>query len=129
MATTPALADDPLRLAPDSPTRPWPLPTATLTSDTAVEAAIDTNKEYDLSSLIDLAQRSNPQTREAWERARQAALAVGLVESTYLPQISAEALAGYQRTPLPIPSSLIPKGYFTSTTREFVPSLAVKWLL
>jgi outer membrane protein len=132
VASMAAHADDPLSLAPETPTRPWKLPTTMLSSDATAEssnALVDPTKEYDLPALIDLAQRTNPSTREAWERARQAALAVGLVESAYLPQISAEALAGYQRTPLPIPSTLIPKGYFTSNTHELVPSLAVKWLL
>src|SRR5258705_10798709 len=55
---------------------------------------VERNRDYDLVALIDLAQRSNPQTREAWERARQAALAVGLVQSAYVPQLSAEALPG-----------------------------------
>ncbi len=54
---------------------------------------------------------------------------MGLVESAYLPQLSAEAIAGYQRTPLPIPATLVPQGYFTSDTREVLPTLAVKWLL
>jgi outer membrane protein TolC len=95
----------------------------------ADKVTVERNRDYDLAGLIDLAQRSNPQTREAWERARQAALAVGLVESAYVPQLSAEALAGYQRTPLPIPPSVFPQGFFTAETRELVPSLAVKWLL
>jgi outer membrane protein len=95
----------------------------------ADKVTVERSREYDLAALIDLAQRSNPQTREAWERARQAALAVGLVESAYVPQLSAEALAGYQRTPLPIPPSVFPQGFFTAETRELVPSLAVKWLL
>ena len=127
-----AHAEDPLQLAPDTPLRPWPLPAMSAQHNVLQEAsslAVDLQREYDLAALIDLAQRSNPGTREAWERARQAALAVGLVESTYLPQISVEALAGYQRTPLPIPTTLIPKGYFTSDTREVIPSLALKWLL
>jgi outer membrane protein len=93
------------------------------------KVTVERNREYDLSALIDLAQRTNPQTREAWERARQAALAVGLVQSAYAPQLSAEALAGYQRTPLPIPKSVFPQGYFTAQTAELVPSLAIKWLL
>ena len=127
-----AQAADVFQLAPEAPNRPWRLPSTMPSTD--VDRAdesflVDPAKAYDLPALIDLAERSNPTTREAWERARQAALAVGLVESAYLPQISAEALAGYQRTPLPIPSTLIQKGYFTSDTRELVPSLAVKWLL
>jgi len=90
---------------------------------------IDRARHYDLAALIDLAQRNNPGTREAWERARQAALGVGLVESTYLPQISAEIISGFQTTPLAIPKYLNPNGYFTTDTRELIPSLVAKWLL
>jgi outer membrane protein TolC len=53
---------------------------------------IDPNKRYELPELIDLAQRVNPETRVAWEAARRAALAVGLVESEYCP-----ALASWRR--------------------------------
>jgi len=84
---------------------------------------------YDLARLLDIAQCLNPETREAWEHTRQAELAVDLVQSGYRPQVSLEALGGFQRTPLPIPTNLIARGYFTSDTREFVPSLGVKWLL
>ncbi len=91
--------------------------------------AIDPARRYDLAGLIDLAQRNNPETREAWERARQAALAVGLTEASYVPQISAEIIGGFQRTPLPIPTNLISRGYFTSDTRELIPALTAKWLL
>ena len=128
---------DPIQLAPTTPLKPWPIPPTPMPAAQAPPRALaepvapqpEVDRLYDLPALIDLAQRINPQTRDAWERARQAALAVGLVESTYLPQISAEALAGYQRTPLPIPSSLIPEGHFTATTREILPTIAVKWLL
>jgi len=91
--------------------------------------SIDPKRRYELPELIDLAQRNNPETREAWEKARQAALAVGLVESTYAPQIAAEVIGGYQHTPLPIPPSLVSKGFFTADTRELLPMLSVKWLL
>lgn len=91
--------------------------------------AIDPARRYDLAGLIDLAQRNHPETREAWERARQAALAVGLVEASYVPQISAEIVGGFQHTPLPVPTTLIPQGYFTSDTRELIPTLTAKWLL
>jgi outer membrane protein TolC len=93
------------------------------------EIPIDTAHAYSLPELIDLAQRLNPETRIAWERARQAALAVGVVESSYLPELSAEILGGYQHTPLPIPKSLDSRGYFTANTEELVPGLVVKWLL
>lgn len=91
--------------------------------------SIDPNRHYNLAALIDLAQRNNPETRDAWERARQAALGVGLSEATYVPQITGEIIAGYQHTPLPIPTNLIPQGFFTSDTRELIPTLTAKWLL
>lgn len=84
---------------------------------------------FDLGRLLDVAQCLNPETREAWEKSRQAALAVDLVHSAYAPHVSLEALGGFQRTPLPIPTTLIPRGYFTSDTREFIPDLSVRWLL
>ncbi|GGE98662.1 protein CyaE [Aliidongia dinghuensis] len=90
---------------------------------------IDPTRRYDLAGLIDLAQRNNPETQGAWEQARQAALAVGLTETSYVPQISAEIVGGYQHTPLPIPTTLVRKGYFTSDTRELLPTLTAKWLL
>ncbi len=134
-------ASDYSHLAPASPEHPWPIHEADEFRDSAgagltvPNAAVSappllvSTRRYVLPELIDLAQRTNPQTREAWERAREAAAQVGLVESAYLPQLSAEAIGGFQRTPLPIPSTLIPQGYFTSDTREVVPTLAVKWLL
>ncbi len=57
-----------------------------------------------LPELIDLAQRNNPETRVAWERARQAAAAVGLSESFYFPYLIASAGAGYERAFIPFPT-------------------------
>lgn len=93
------------------------------------EVAIDPSHAYTLPELIDLAQRSNQTTRIAWEQARQAASAVGLVEATYLPQLSAEVLAGIQHTPLAVPKAIDPKGNTFADTSEVVPALAVEWLL
>jgi outer membrane protein TolC len=54
--------------------------------------------------LIDVAERNNPETRVAWERARHAAAAVGLSESAYYPFIVASAAAGYDRAFIPFPT-------------------------
>jgi outer membrane protein len=139
-----ACATDRLALAPRTPEQPWAVPSLPDASPAAWQTVavpgdnppapedavpIDPARPYDLAALIDLAARSNPDTREAWERARQAALAVGLVEATYAPQISAEIISGFQRTPLPIPTTLVPRGYFTTDTRELLPTLTAKWLL
>ncbi len=53
---------------------------------------------YALAELIDVAQSSNPQTRMAWDTARDAALAVGVVKSTYLPFLSASVVGGWSRS-------------------------------
>jgi outer membrane protein TolC len=66
--------------------------------------AIDPRKTYNIAELIDIAQRSNPETRVAWERARQAAAAVGLTESAYYPYIVAAAVGGYDRAFISFPT-------------------------
>src|SRR5437588_10393397 len=66
--------------------------------------SINPRKTYNLAELIDIAERNNPETRVAWERARQAAAAVGLSESAYYPYLAASAAAGYDRAFIPFPS-------------------------
>lgn len=59
-------------------------------------AEADPAKLYTLSDLIDLAETNNKLTRIAWNAARDAALAVGVVRSTYLPRLTVAALGGGQ---------------------------------
>jgi outer membrane protein len=66
--------------------------------------SINPRKVYSLAELIDIAERNNPETRVAWERARQAAAAVGLSESAYYPFLVASAAAGYDRAFIPFPT-------------------------
>jgi outer membrane protein len=66
--------------------------------------SINPRKMYGLAELIDIAERNNPETRVAWERARQAAAAVGLSESAYYPFLVASAAAGYDRAFIPFPT-------------------------
>src|SRR5262249_4007145 len=70
----------------------------------ASRVSINPRKTYGLAELIDIAERNNPDTRVAWERARQAAAAVGLSESAYYPVIVASAAAGDDRAFLPLPT-------------------------
>ena len=117
--------------APPSPEHAWTIPEsavqrAAAMSDTGITIA---QKRYDLAALVDLAERENPNTRAAWEVAREAAAGIGLAESAYLPQLSLQAIGGFQHTPLPAPKNLVPAGYFVSDTREVIPALALKWLL
>jgi len=120
-ATDPGRAD--YALAPD-PTMPIAL----------AAPRLDPSHAYSLPELIDIAQRSNPVTQGAWQRARESAAAVGIAEATYLPIISADALAGYAVTSNTAPGVdtalvTIPSGTITTSGAQIVPSLAVKWLL
>ena len=65
----------------------------------------------------------------AWERARQAAVAVGLAEGTYYPVIAAVATAAVAHVPLPIPTTVVPGGIFTADTHFVIPALSLEWLL
>src|SRR5262245_4275792 len=114
------------------PAAPWQSPNLQRYSNTlrpTEPVPIDPSRQYDLLELIDVAQRTNPETRIAWERARQAAVAVGLVESEYFPMLSLAAFGGYQSLPLPAPQNLIPDGFFRVETLHLTPGLGLKWLL
>src|SRR6202046_3301295 len=117
--------------APPGPEQPWAIPASAVRRAEALGAngLSVPHKEYDLAALVDLAERENPKTREAWQVAREAAAGIGLAESAYLPQLSLQAIGGFQHTPLPMPRNLVPAGYFVSDTREVIPALALKWLL
>jgi outer membrane protein TolC len=90
---------------------------------------IDPTRQYDLLELIDVAQRVNPETRVAWERAVQAAIGTGLVESEYFPMLSLAAFGGYTSLPIPFPQNVIPQGFTAYYSVNLVPSLSLKWLL
>jgi outer membrane protein len=114
------------------PSAPWRAPDLRGYSSAlkpAEQPLIDPARKYDLPELIDVAQRVNPETRIAWERARSAAIAVGLVESEYFPVLSLAAFGGYQSLPLPAPQNLIPQGFFRINVAHLVPGLELKWLL
>lgn len=153
-----ACASQALDRAPPDPSKPWtppsesgavppPASAAAAASGAATPAAqftvapnpavaaltptpgIDPRKTYSLPELIDIAQRQNPATRIAWEQARQAALASGMVEATYLPLISAIVVGGYQRfsQTLPVPVGNI--GSVDETIGGISPQIALEWLL
>jgi len=77
----------------------------------ATDLNIDPSHPFRLEELIDLAERNNPQTRMAWESARQAADRLGIDRSAYYPHLAALALFGDQRFINPFPAPLAPRGY------------------
>src|SRR6266404_5161906 len=74
------------------------------TAEDGSRISINPRKVYNLAELIDIAERNNPETQVAWERARHAAAGVGLSESAYYPFLVASAAAGYDRAFIPFPS-------------------------
>src|SRR5262249_24675640 len=97
------------------------------------EVSIDPEKTSELPELIDIAQRTNPETRVAWEKARQGAIAVGLAEGTYYPLLAATATGGAAHLALPFPPNLIPaglpNGYLTANTQFVLPIVSLEWWL
>src|ERR1700721_1319066 len=109
-----------LKMAPERPDRPWVPPTTETGEIIAGEpqvpptaegyvlpanpalgqfpppSGIDAVRSYALPELIDLAESHNPATRIAWNDARRAALAAGVAESAFLPNITATAIGGDQ---------------------------------
>lgn len=138
-----ACATDALKLAPEAPDQPWKPNSqehANGASDFSVPAdpalstlhdnvEIDPKRTYGLAELIDIAQRGNPSTRIAWEHARQAALAVGMVEATYLPFITANVIGGQQKASTPVDLPVVGDRQLNATLRGVSPSLALQWLL
>jgi outer membrane protein TolC len=120
---------------PPAPERPWTPPgldqyerelarhTAREKGD-ASQARIDPQRVYALSELIDLAQRNNPETRVAWERARVAAAAVGLSESLYFPYLVASAGAGYERAFIPFPTLKLDSARIAQQVTKALPAFA-----
>jgi outer membrane protein len=138
-------------IAPDSPDRPW---TPATRPDGAIIAGerprpglpendtyiLPSNREmantppprldleghhaYSLPELIDIAESSNPVTRNAWNDARNAALAAGIVESTLLPMVSAGIVAGYQKF-----HNETPLGANDVTLQGSLSVLSIQWLL
>src|SRR6202023_653391 len=104
--------------------------------------SINPRKIYGLAELIDIAERSNPDTRVAWERARAAAAAVGLSESAYYPFLVASAAAGYDRAFIPFPTltanpthpslsnvRITGGGSLVTEAQVYRGELSAKWLL
>src|SRR5258708_2652781 len=102
-------------LAPPSAEKPWSPPGLNAyerelahgdfsNEKNAKQIEIVPDKIYELPELIDIAERSTPTTRIAWQRARQAATGARLSQSAYFPYLVASAGAGYERAFLPFPT-------------------------
>ena len=90
---------------------------------------LDTRHVYTLAELIDLAQTHNPATKVSWERARQAALGVGMVEALYLPVLTATVVGGAQRQDGSTQLGALPAAADGHEARGAIPSVSLQWLI
>ena len=110
--------------APPSPTR---MPRPAASDAAAVPVSLPTLEdahEYSLVELIDVAQRSNPETRQAWEQARAAAARLGRAEAVYLPALALTVIGGARRQAFPSPD-----GEFSASGPYVDPRLELTWAL
>ena len=86
--------------APPSPERPFAISSrqevridAGFISET--RPVLEDSHSYTLPELVDIAERNNPETRVAWEQAKQKAVATGIARSALFPTLAALASASY----------------------------------
>lgn len=137
-------ATDRLDLAPASYSEPWvadantgsaagtgnfAVPANLVVAELPQPPTIKSGYRYSLPELIDIAQNQNPDTRIAWQQARQAALVVGMGEAVFLPIISASVIGGYQSTSTPLPYAIGSHKDVNTSGSAVVPALALQWLI
>jgi outer membrane protein len=94
----------------------------------APASELERRRPYTLAELIDIAESSNPATRNAWNDARDAALAAGIAESTFLPLVSAGIVQGWQQSHNEN-SILGTTSTSNVTARGNIEVLSIQWLL
>jgi len=112
-----------------SPDRPWHSRAEKdlardLTSNRQPAYDVDSQKVYTLPELIDLAELHNPETRVAWEAARERAAEVGIARSAFFPTLTAVALTSTIRD-----AALIGEFFHRQTLGVFEPTLHVEYLI
>jgi len=104
---------DPDKWAPLRADRDWNAPpmvrSQTALGDAVIETtpntrgAMQTDEQYDLPKLIDLALINNPETQRSWSAARSAAAGFGAAQAPYYPQAAVGSDNGFERAPLELP--------------------------
>jgi outer membrane protein len=110
--------------APPTPTRMAENATSDTVLVPASPPALDDGHEYSLVELIDIAERTSPETRGAWEQARAASARLGRAEAVYLPVLALAAEGGARRDAYPSGD-----GQFTAEGPYVQPRLQLAWTL
>ena len=115
--------------APVSPNTPWHSTQEQSIAQDAQQISgarfvVNSSSTYSLAELIDLAQRNNPATRLAWERARVQANALGVARSELYPTMVAAALSQTSRE-----QEFLTNRYFRQTEQTFGLALDLNYLI
>jgi len=115
--------------APPSPNTPWRSAQEESVEHEAQQVlstrfVLNSSASYSLAELIDLAQRDNPATRLAWERARARANAVGVARSELYPTLVAAALSQTARE-----QEYLQTRYFRQTLQSFGLGLDLNYII
>ena len=105
--------------APPAPNTPWrPAQEGPVEKEARLlpppEFTVDQSTNYTLAELIDVAEAHNPETRLAWERARDRADALGVARSELFPTLAAVALSQTSRQ-----QSYLNTRYYRQTLQSF----------
>jgi outer membrane protein TolC len=114
---------------PDQPNNSYVLPSNRNLAEIPPAASdLERHRPYTLPELIDIAQSNNPVTRNAWSDARNAALAAGIAESSFLPFVSAGIVQGWQKSHNET-SALGTSVTNNVTAQGNIEVLSIQWLL
>jgi outer membrane protein len=115
--------------APTAPDHPWHAPTeqkieADAKNFQELKFSVDPTKTYTLAELVDLAESHNPDTRVAWERAREQAAAFGIAHSEVYPTLVAAAISQINRDEI-----LFNNRFYRQTVQDFAAALELNYLV
>ena len=116
--------------APSNPGRPWVAPAGyeryspLRSTEGTAPAKLESERVYGLIDLIDFAERTNPETRLAWEKARSAAAALGETQSSLFPVVGISIPGGAYRDVVYSPS-----GTQVYDIAGLEPRVELSWLL
>lgn len=90
---------------------------------------LDSGKAYALQELIDIAESNHPRTKQAWERAKQAANRLSIIRGSYYPELVFLAFFGDERIINPFPKPLAPRGYTMAELPRVQPLIGLDYVL
>jgi outer membrane protein len=114
---------------PPSPDRPWHFSAERKIQEEAKalpisRLAIDVTKSYSLADLVDFAESDNPETRVAWEGAKERAAALRIAQSELYPVLAAFAISQVDRVDI-----LFGNSFVQQTVATFGPAVQLDYTM